>query len=51
MHTDSLEVLVSSEEQESTSSKCASEKNFVCSSDEVEAPNLSVFSYNNLATR
>ncbi|KAI5394782.1 uncharacterized protein LOC127092882 [Lathyrus oleraceus] len=35
MHTDSLEVLVSSEEQESTSSKCASEKNFVCSSDEV----------------
>ncbi|CAI8584493.1 unnamed protein product [Vicia faba] len=35
MHTDSMKVLVSSEELESTSSKCSSEKNFVCPSDEV----------------
>ncbi|CAK8572233.1 unnamed protein product [Lathyrus sativus] len=35
MHTVSMEVLVSTEELESTSSKCFSEKNFVCPSDEV----------------
>lgn len=35
MHTDSMEVLVSSIELESRSSECSAEKNIVCPSEEV----------------